>query len=209
MLDKEPHFTVAEPFLQLDWDLNFGYKLKPYSRESNSGLWLNNCGPRTVYTTHNRLCTFRERKASAVAREGLALHIDLWFLIFNSQILYFRIFFINPFSAIVLIMHKPGSWLLLAKCLKNTYRKVTFLKHWSKMGQKINFSILNSFLEEFLTCSTTTGDMRTHEVFIFVFIKLRSCKIQKFLQWDLLNNLFIAGHIFQLYRKKQKWSRRW
>ena len=154
-----------------------------------------------------------ERKASAVAREGLALHIDRWFLIFNCQILYFRIFFINTFSANVLIMHKPGSWFLLAKCLKNTYGRVIFLEHWSKMGQKNSFSILNSFLQDFLTCSTTIGDMRTHEVFIvrkiFVFIKLRSCKIQKFLQWDLLNNLFIAGHIFQLYRKKQKWSRRW
>ena len=33
---------------------------------------------------------------------------------------------VNPFSANVPIMDKPGSWLLLAKCLKNTCGRVTF-----------------------------------------------------------------------------------
>ena len=32
----------------------------------------------------------------------------------------------NPFSTNVLITDKPGSWFLLAKCLKNTCRRVTF-----------------------------------------------------------------------------------
>ena len=32
----------------------------------------------------------------------------------------------NPFSTNVPLMDKPGSWFLLAKCLKNTYGRVTF-----------------------------------------------------------------------------------
>ena len=34
--------------------------------------------------------------------------------------------FINPFSTNVPVMNKPGSWFLLAKCLKNTCGRVTF-----------------------------------------------------------------------------------
>ena len=33
---------------------------------------------------------------------------------------------INPFSTNVLLMQKPGSWFLLAKCLKNYCGRVTF-----------------------------------------------------------------------------------
>ena len=34
--------------------------------------------------------------------------------------------YLNPFSTNVLFMDKPGSWFLLAECLKNTYGRVTF-----------------------------------------------------------------------------------
>ena len=33
---------------------------------------------------------------------------------------------INPFSTNVPLTDKPGSWFLPAKCLKNTYGRVTF-----------------------------------------------------------------------------------
>ena len=33
---------------------------------------------------------------------------------------------INPFSTDVQLMKKPGSWFVLAKCLKNTCGRVTF-----------------------------------------------------------------------------------
>ena len=33
---------------------------------------------------------------------------------------------LNPFPANVAHMEKPGSWLLLAKCVKNTCGRVTF-----------------------------------------------------------------------------------
>ena len=32
----------------------------------------------------------------------------------------------NPFQANVPLMEKPGSWLLLAKCVKNTCGRVAF-----------------------------------------------------------------------------------
>ena len=35
-------------------------------------------------------------------------------------------FFLNPFSTNVPFTDKPGSWFLLAKCLKNTCRRMTF-----------------------------------------------------------------------------------
>ena len=34
--------------------------------------------------------------------------------------------FLNPFLTNVRLVQKPGSWFLLAKCLKNTYGRVTF-----------------------------------------------------------------------------------
>ena len=41
-------------------------------------------------------------------------------LIFDTTSLF------NPFSTNVSLMNKPGSWFLLAKCLKNTCVRVTF-----------------------------------------------------------------------------------
>ena len=39
---------------------------------------------------------------------------------------FFLAVLLNPFSTNVPIMDKPGSWFLLAKCLKNTCGRVTF-----------------------------------------------------------------------------------
>ena len=33
---------------------------------------------------------------------------------------------LNPFSTNAPLLYKPGSWFLLANCLKNTCRRVTF-----------------------------------------------------------------------------------
>ena len=38
----------------------------------------------------------------------------------------FSFFWFNPFSTNFPIMVKPGSWFLIAKCLKNTFKRVTF-----------------------------------------------------------------------------------
>ena len=47
---------------------------------------------------------------------------------------------INPFQANVPSMEKPGGWSLLAKCVKNTYGRVTF---YVKM-QVVKTNYLNS-----------------------------------------------------------------
>ena len=50
-------------------------------------------------------------------------NFEYWSL---SLITYIKGHFIIPFPANVLIMEKPGSWFLLAKCVKNNCGRVTF-----------------------------------------------------------------------------------
>ena len=47
--------------------------------------------------------------------------INFYERLMNRKVKYIEAFwFINPFSTNVPLMDKPGSWFLLAKCLKNT-----------------------------------------------------------------------------------------
>ena len=53
----------------------------------------------------------------------------------------------NPFSTNVPLTDKPGSWLLLAKCLKNTCRRVKFFKHFASNNQLPGFHISETLVE--------------------------------------------------------------
>ena len=53
----------------------------------------------------------------------------------------------NPFSTNVPFMDKPGSWFLLAKCLKNTCGRVTFKQRCD--------------LHLYLKCHSSTGVFQT------------------------------------------------
>ena len=51
---------------------------------------------------------------------------------------------LNPFSTNVPLMDKPGSWFLLAKCLKNTCGRV---KHSASKNQLPGFYISRTLVE--------------------------------------------------------------
>ena len=57
---------------------------------------------------------------------------------------------LNPFSTNVPLMQKPGSWFLVAKCLKNTCGRLTF---WVKM-QVVGLHL-------YLKCHSSTGVFQT------------------------------------------------
>ena len=61
---------------------------------------------------------------------------------------------INPFSTNVPFMDKPGSWFLLAKCLKNTCGRLTFFtlpqvffKHFTSKNQLPGFYITGTLVK--------------------------------------------------------------
>ena len=66
------------------------------------------------------------KKIEAQAKKWFSYKKTCYFKTLQDKTICETPFFVNPFSSNVPFMDKPGSWFLLAKCLKSTCGKVTF-----------------------------------------------------------------------------------
>ena len=59
---------------------------------------------------------------------------------------------ISSFSTNVPLTDKPGSWFLLAKCLKNIFNFKNFFKHFASKNQVPGPSVSETLVENGLNC---------------------------------------------------------